>query len=74
MSFEVAKKFIDDLLADKYFINTQRDKSIIMDFIGGEPLMEIDLIDAICTSGKPFWKVTNTPSDARKFLSIDTTS
>ena len=49
MSFEVAKKFIDDLLADKYFINTQRDKSIILDFIGGEPLMEIDLIDAICT-------------------------
>ena len=29
---------------------------------------------AICTSGRPFWKVTNTPSDAKKPFSIFTTS
>ena len=31
-------------------------------------------IDAICTSGRPFWNVTSTPSGARKSLSIVTTS
>lgn len=49
MTFETAKHFIDNLLADKYFINRERDKTIIVDFIGGEPLMEIELIDAICS-------------------------
>ena len=48
MSFETAKKFIDDLLSDKYEIaSTQNTCGIIIDFIGGEPLLEIDLMNQI---------------------------
>ena len=52
MSKEVAKKGVD-LLFDMYdrnegsFIN-HNTKAIILDFIGGEPLMNIDIIDFIC--------------------------
>ncbi len=49
MSFETAKKFVDYLLSDKSdYINTGNTKAITLDFIGGEPLLEIDLIDRIC--------------------------
>ena len=53
MSKEVAKQGVD-LLFHMYeennspFIN-RRTKAIILDFIGGEPLMAIDIIDYICT-------------------------
>ena len=48
MSFETAKKFIDDLLDDKYKIaSSQNTCGIVIDFIGGEPLLEIDLMDQI---------------------------
>ena len=47
MNFETAKKFIDDLLDDKYFINSKNTFTVIFDFIGGEPLMEIELIGKI---------------------------
>ena len=53
MSKEVAKKAVD-ILFDMYekdegtFINKQTE-AIILDFIGGEPLMNIDVIDYICT-------------------------
>lgn len=53
MSKEVARKGVD-LLFDMYdkndspFIN-HKTKAIILDFIGGEPLMAIDVIDYICT-------------------------
>lgn len=44
MDFEVAKKFIDELLADKYgYINRFNSPAIIIEFIGGEPLLEINL-------------------------------
>lgn len=44
MNFSVAKKFID------YVLNSEMIKqhAVTLDFIGGEPLLEIDLIDAIC--------------------------
>lgn len=49
MTFETAKKFIDDLLNDKYeCINSKNTHAIVFDFIGGEPLMEIELIEQIC--------------------------
>lgn len=49
LNFETAKKFIDVLLNDGYeCINTSNSLGIIIDFIGGEPLMEIDLIEQIC--------------------------
>lgn len=45
MSFETAKKAIDYILDNKdLFI----ENSVIFDFIGGEPFLEIDLIDKIC--------------------------
>lgn len=44
MQFETAKKFIDHLLADDYgYINRYNSPAIIIEFIGGEPLLEIKL-------------------------------
>jgi uncharacterized protein len=45
MSFEVAQKAIDYVLNDRGQFNQP---SVIWDFIGGEPFLEIDLIDHIC--------------------------
>ncbi len=45
MSWDVAKKAID------YILNCEQEmteESVIWDFIGGEPFLEIDLIDKIC--------------------------
>lgn len=44
MSFDVAKKFIDYVLSEEMI----RPKGVILDFIGGEPLLEIKLINQIC--------------------------
>lgn len=45
MSWETAKQAIDYILDnDKEF----QEESVIWDFIGGEPFLEIDLIDKIC--------------------------
>lgn len=44
----MAKKFIDNLLHDKYeYINQSNTKGIVLDFIGGEPFLEITLIKKI---------------------------
>lgn len=52
MTFETAKKYIDLLLSgDKGmgdYINPEISPALIVDFIGGEPFLEIDLIDQIC--------------------------
>lgn len=45
MSLETAKKAVDYILDNPNFFN---EKSVSFDFIGGEPFLEIDLIDAIC--------------------------
>jgi len=45
MSFETAKQTIDYILNDREQFNQS---SVIWDFIGGEPFLEIDLIDRIC--------------------------
>ena len=45
MSWEVAKEAIDYILDRE---NEFREESVIWDFIGGEPFLEIDLIDKIC--------------------------
>ena len=51
MSFETAKKFIDMILASDErtinYINSKESLACVLDFIGGEPLLEIDLIDQI---------------------------
>jgi uncharacterized protein len=45
MSWDVAKQAIDYILSNPQLFN---EESVIFDFIGGEPFIEIDLIDRIC--------------------------
>lgn len=45
MSWEVAKVAIDYILDNEQYF---REESVVWDFIGGEPFLEIDLIDKIC--------------------------
>lgn len=45
MTWEVAKQAIDYILAHE---EDMQEPSVIWDFIGGEPFLEIDLIDSIC--------------------------
>lgn len=45
MSWTVAKKAIDYILSRE---DDFREKSVVWDFIGGEPFLEIELIDKIC--------------------------
>ncbi len=45
MSFDTAKKAIDYILSRE---DEFREESVIWDFIGGEPFLEIDLIDKVC--------------------------
>lgn len=51
MPFEVAKKLIDELLHNdnliENYVKSKNSLGIILEFIGGEPLLEIDLIDQI---------------------------
>lgn len=57
MSFDTAKKIVDLLFKmsetdDSTFINTKT-KAVILDFIGGEPLLAIDVISKTCDY---FWR------------------
>lgn len=45
MSWEVAKQAIDYILSNE---NAYKEDGVVYDFIGGEPFLEIDLIDKIC--------------------------
>lgn len=45
MSFEIAKQAIDYILSHE---DDFTEESVVWDFIGGEPFLEIDLIDKIC--------------------------
>lgn len=51
LSFDIAKSFIDDILTNsertKNYIDSYNTKGVVIEFIGGEPLLEIDLIDKI---------------------------
>ena len=58
MSFEIARKTIDYLLDNRDVFD---EESIIWDFIGGEPFLEIDLIDKICDYIKEQLFVKNHP-------------
>lgn len=53
MTFEVGKELCDNILEGskgfKDFINPDKVHTLIIDFIGGEPLLEVELIDAILT-------------------------
>lgn len=45
MSFDVAKKAIDYILSHE---DEMLEESVVFDFIGGEPFLEIELIDKVC--------------------------
>ena len=45
MSWDIAKRAVDYILGHP---NDFNEESVIWDFIGGEPFLEIDLIDKIC--------------------------
>ncbi len=45
MSFDIAKQAVDYILSHREDFD---DKSVDWDFIGGEPFIEIDLIDQVC--------------------------
>ena len=45
MSFETAKAAVDYILGDR---KQFAEESVVFDFIGGEPFLEIDLIDRLC--------------------------
>lgn len=45
MSFETAKRAVDFILSNRQIFS---EDSVVWDFIGGEPFLEIDLIDRIC--------------------------
>ena len=47
MTWETAKETVDFLLSDRVnnYIDPDNSNCIILDFIGGEPLLEIELID-----------------------------
>lgn len=45
MSWQIAKSAIDYILSHE---NDFKEASVIWDFIGGEPFLEVDLIDKIC--------------------------
>ena len=47
MTFDTAKSAVDYILEHKYD-DIFSYKSVIWEFIGGEPFLEIDLIDEIC--------------------------
>jgi sulfatase maturation enzyme AslB (radical SAM superfamily) len=51
MPLEVAQKFIDMLLdndeSTRSYIDTSSKRAIILDFIGGEPFLEVELMDQI---------------------------
>lgn len=49
MPFEIGKKFIDDLLDGNYDVYGEYDKadSVVLEFIGGEPFLEIKLISQL---------------------------
>ena len=51
MPFEIAKQFIDKLLNDdetfQEYIQSQTTTGCVLEFIGGEPFLEIKLIDQI---------------------------
>lgn len=45
MTFDIAKKAIDAILENPDFLE---EDGVVWDFIGGEPTLELDLIDKIC--------------------------
>lgn len=51
LSIENAKKAIDIILSDSHlsgYINSNNNKCVIIEFIGGEPFLAVDVMDFVC--------------------------
>lgn len=65
MPFEVAKKAVDYILSNREYFN---EEAVVWEFIGGEPFIEIDLIDRISDYIKQQMYLLNHPwFDAYRF-------
>ena len=69
MSFETAKKAVDYVLSARDIYN---EKSVVWSFIGGEPTLEMDLIDKISDYIKEQMYLTNHPWLDNYMFSIGT--
>jgi len=58
MSFEIAKKAADYILGNRYM---KTEKSVVWEFIGGEPFLEIELMDQISDYLKEQMFIRNHP-------------
>ncbi len=76
MTIETGKKIIDMLFeqSETYdgYINSNNSKAIILEFIGGEPLLEIELIDQIVEYFKYKAIALNHPWQTKYMISIST--
>lgn len=74
MSLETAKKFVDFLLSTTEencdYINPKNSPFIILEFIGGEPFLEVKLIDEILTYFRTRTIELQHPWASRYFVSI----
>ena len=52
MSFDTAKKMVDELLKGNAYVNADISPFIIIEFIGGEPFLEVELMDQITENFK----------------------
>lgn len=69
MSFNIAKAFVDLIISS--FIPTKED-CVYFDFIGGEPLLKIDLISDICDYIEELFNASNHPWKDRHYFGITT--
>ena len=69
MSYDVAKKFVDMILSTNF---SNGDDCVYFDFIGGEPLLEIDLISDICDYIEERLNKSNHPWKEHHFFGITT--
>lgn len=74
MKFETAKKAIDKLLSgkDESYMNFKEKPCLILEFIGGEPLLEIELINQITEYFKETAFALNHPWSLYYMISIST--
>ena len=76
MSLETAKTFIDLILQPsdqtKQYLNSLESTAVVLDFIGGEPFLEVELIDQIATYFVEQCILLNHPWQYHFILSIST--
>lgn len=69
MSFDIAKRTIDYVLSNESLMDNE---NVIWEFIGGEPFLEIDLIDKICDYIKSETELLNHPWGKNYMFSFTT--